>query len=591
MSNKLNPSEIARETLRQLAMRRKLPTPDNYRELYHEISGTAIAEEFPAARLKTIFSALPRQTAEQAKLARRFDTALGKQNWKEIGDTLREFVETTAAEPRDWNQLIRTVVMQLQKRHKGLTAAGKREAIEHVLSVSATPDALYTRLQSVLRSWNQHGTDGDAMHDEDELEASATNANTSTMAAAATGAALPRAALPEMQELVAGLLENAIGMLLTEEPELLIEARELAKAIRNARGAEECNQLTDRIKKFSYKLHFIAEDQIELKAALLHLLQLIVDNINELVVDDKWLSGQVTIVRELMSEPLSLRRLDDVERRMKDVIFKQSALKLSLNDAKDRLKEMLATFVDRLADFSESTSGYHDKIERCAQRISTANDISELSDVLDEVMRETRVVQINAQRSRDELTNMRQRVDHAEKEVLRLQDELAQASDLVRTDPLTGVLNRKGMNEAIEREAARARRQNGPLCLALLDIDNFKKLNDSMGHDAGDAALIHLANVVQETIRPHDTLARYGGEEFVVLLPNTSTEDAVNAMVRVQRELTRKFFLHNNDKVLITFSCGVAEMGASEDPMETLKRADSAMYLAKRSGKNRVVPT
>jgi diguanylate cyclase len=84
-------------------------------------------------------------------------------------------------------------------------------------------------------------------------------------------------------------------------------------------------------------------------------------------------------------------------------------------------------------------------------------------------------------------------------------------------------------------------------------------------------------------------LARYGGEEFVVLLPNTSVEDAVTAMVRVQRELTRRFFLHNNEKVLITFSCGVAELGSEEDPHETLKRADNAMYLAKRAGKNRVL--
>jgi diguanylate cyclase len=206
-------------------------------------------------------------------------------------------------------------------------------------------------------------------------------------------------------------------------------------------------------------------------------------------------------------------------------------------------------------------------------------------------MRETRVIQLNAERSRDELTAMRGRVNDAEREITRLQDELAHASEMVRHDPLTGALNRKGMNEAIEIEVARMRRQQGHLCLALLDIDNFKKLNDSLGHDAGDQALVHLSKVVHETIRPEDTLARYGGEEFVVLLPDTSVEDAVSAMIRVQRELTRRFFLHNNDKVLITFSCGVAEVGAQEDPFEALKRADAGMYLAKRAGKNRVVPT
>jgi diguanylate cyclase len=125
--------------------------------------------------------------------------------------------------------------------------------------------------------------------------------------------------------------------------------------------------------------------------------------------------------------------------------------------------------------------------------------------------------------------------------------------------------------------------------MAMLDIDNFKKINDTYGHDIGDQALVHLAQVVRETLRPQDTLARYGGEEFVIVLSDTRLDDAITAMVRVQRELTRKFFMHNNEKLLITFSCGVAELGAEEGPPEAIKRADQAMYLAKRAGKNRVV--
>jgi len=120
-------------------------------------------------------------------------------------------------------------------------------------------------------------------------------------------------------------------------------------------------------------------------------------------------------------------------------------------------------------------------------------------------------------------------------------------------------------------------------------VDNFKKLNDTYGHDAGDQALKHLAQVVREALRPQDTLARYGGEEFVIVLSDTHLDDGVHAMVRVQRELTRKFFLHRNEKLLITFSCGVAELAGDEDPAAALKRADEAMYLAKRAGKNRVV--
>ncbi len=400
---------------------------------------------------------------------------------------------------------------------------------------------------------------------------------------------LAKGVTSELLDLLAQLLENSIGILLADNTELADEATRLITAARSTRGTEDVTSFVASMKRFSYRLHFVAEDQSEMKAALLHLLHLVIDNINELVLDDQYLQGQIAVVLDLVSQPLNLRRLDDVERRMKDVIFKQSALKKSLLDAKDQIKLMLATFVNRLADFSESTSEYHDKIERCADKISKVNDITDLSDVLDEVMRETRVIQLNAQRSRDELNQMRAKVSATELEVQRLQDELASASQMVRHDPLTGALNRKGMDDALETEVARARRHGSKLCMALLDIDNFKKLNDSLGHAAGDAALVHLAKVVQEVIRPEDTLARYGGEEFVVILPDTPLESAVTAMVRVQRELTRQFFLHNNDKVLITFSCGVAELAETEQGMAAIQRADGAMYLAKRAGKNRVL--
>ena len=597
MTKPTQPFEIARETLRRLAMNKTPPTPDNYRSIYHEITGSKIAEPFPERSLKALHAALPRDSAEQIRFARQLETAIAGANWDGLGAALNDLLAKPGAEPLAWSSLIRELVQQFDTHHAGLTAAKKKETVEHVLSVSNSPELLFSRLQSAVRSWS-HTPVGDSSElasgvvpDSSAAAPAPSVAPGGRPVAAAAGRDQPasRGGIGELQELIAQLLNNTLSIILAESPDLARESAEIAAAVKAARDETELGGLADRLKKLSYRAQYVAEDQAELKTALLHLVHLIIDNISELVVDDQWLAGQISVVRELVSQPLNLRQLDDVERRMKDVIIKQSSLKKSLNDAKDRLKVMLATFVDRLGDFSETTSGYHDKIEKCAERISKANDITELSDVLDEVMRETRTVQINAARSRDELSIMRTRVHEAEGEVTRLQNELAHASDLVRHDALTGALNRKGMDEALESEVARLRRQGGSLSLAMLDIDNFKKLNDSLGHAVGDAALVHLSQVARETIRPQDTLARYGGEEFVVLLPNTPIDDAVSAMVRVQRELTRRFFLSNNDKVLITFSCGVAELQGEETPSDTLKRADEAMYLAKRAGKNRVV--
>lgn len=581
------PSEIARETLRQLAMRRTPPTPDNYRAFYHEIAGTVAADTFPEKALKTVAASLPRETPEQMRHVRQLETAVADKSWDSLRSVLTEVFTRMGAEPPNWAALIRELVVQTEARHAGLTAAKKRETLDHVLGSSGSPDVLFGRLQSLLRNWSQTPAAAEAELAEAPAAAEIPAAAESAPAPAKGGAA--RVPNIELLDLVAQLLENAISILLVDTPDLANEAAQLAAEVRAARSEEQISGVTARLKKFSYRLNFVAEDQAELKTALLHLLQLIIENINELVIDDQWLHGQVSLVSDLVSQPLNLRRLDDVERRLKDLIYKQSSLKKSLNDAKERLKAMLASFVDRLGDFTETTGDYHDKIGRCAEKISKANDITELSDVLDEVMRETRVIQLNAQRSRDELMDMRRRVEESEKEVARLQNELSQASEMVRHDPLTGALNRKGMDEAVEREVARVRRHNAKICMALLDIDNFKKLNDSLGHQAGDDALVHLARVTRETIRPQDTLARYGGEEFVLLLPETSVDDAVAAMTRVQRELTKRFFLHKNEKVLITFSCGVAELGETEAPTDAIARADAAMYLAKRAGKNRVV--
>jgi diguanylate cyclase len=575
----MNPSELARETLKRLAQQRTPPTPDNYRTVYHEIAGTAAAENFPDKGFRQLAGGLPRSSAEQLRFGRQLDSAIAEKSWDGIRTALAELLQKIGGEPPNWSALIRELLTRLETRQAELTPARKREALDHVLASSGAPDILFGRLQGLLKNWSQTA----AL--EGASPASVDNA-VSPEPTFTSGAGQPSA---ELLDLVAQLLENVVGVLIADEAELAVQAAGLAADARAVRTQEQLAAFVAAMKRFSYRLHFVAEDQAELKAGTLKLLHLVIDNINELVLDDQWLQGQVAMVLDLVSQPLNLRRLDDVERRMKDVIVKQSTLKKSLHDARDQIKQMLATFVDRLADFSESTSDYHDKIERCAAKISQANDITELGGVLDEVMRETRIIQLNAQRSRDELNEMRAKVKAAEQEVERLQLELANASELVRHDPLTGALNRKGMDEAFETEVARMQRHGSKLCLALLDIDNFKKLNDSLGHAAGDAALVHLAKVVQDAIRPADTLARYGGEEFVVILPDTALDDAVNAMVRVQRELTRHFFMHENDKLLITFSCGVAELGPDETAHAALQRADGAMYLAKRAGKNRVM--
>ena len=586
----MQPSEIAREVLRQLALRRIAPTPDNYLLLYNEISGTKVEETFPQKTLKHISSNLPTGTTEQVKYSRLIDTAVNAGTWEAFRDALKEIFERGGRDPLPWGVMLKDLFTQLETHTSGFTQAKKRESLDHVLRASAAPDILFQRLQNVVHHWSRGAPlPAAGMIETLDSEAAEAAATATTTETASSTTIIDKVGNSELRELIAKVLEDPVHALLNGSPELAEQSLTLAKAVRQARQEKQINEILAQLKQFSYKVSYVAEDQTELRAELLGILKLLIDNIGEIVVEDQWLHGQINTVSELLAKPLDLRALDSVERMLKDVIYKQSGLKKNLQDANNKLKQMLATFVDRLGDFSSTTSDYHDKIEACAVRISSARDISELSSVLEEVMQETRAVQLNAARSHDEISEMRQRVSEAEREVKRLQVELSHASEMVRLDPLTGALNRKGLEEAMEREVARTRRHESPLSFAMLDIDNFKQINDTLGHKAGDSALQHLAEVTRETIRPQDTLVRYGGEEFVILLPETAMEDAIKVMERVQRELTRRYFLHDNNKLLITFSAGVAELANEEDPTDAVRRADQAMYLAKRAGKNRVM--
>jgi diguanylate cyclase len=596
MPSLTNPSEIARETLKLLMSRRMAPDPENYRAIYNEIAEITekVAEVFPERELKSLIAALPKEIPLQQRLVRELDQALKGENWESYKKTLVEFIKEHSAESElSWSDLITELLRQWEAKQSNLTPARKREALEHVLAGgSKNSEILFGRLQSLVKSWSLNGEETDDLLAAESIDpATSETAPPASPTASSPAIVGSRASevLPELRDLFAYTLETAIASQLGDEPELAADVRKIATSVRSINSFQAMQDLMAAIKRLAYRLEFIAEDRAELRNGLLRLLQLMVENVSELVVDDRWLNGQIDMVRDIVARPMNVRTITDAEHHLKEVIFKQSQLKHSLIEAKEALKLMLAGFVDHLSEFADSTSDYHDKIELCVQKISKADDISQLEDVLAEVISETRIVQLNAQRSRDDLRITKQRVDDAEKRINELQEELDKASTLVRHDQLTGSLNRRGLEETFESEVSRALRRKSQLCVALLDIDNFKKLNDSLGHEAGDAALIHLVTVIRETLRPQDTLARFGGEEFVILLPDTSLPDAKKALVRLQRELTKRFFLHDNEKVLITFSAGLTNFRSDDTQASVTKRADEAMYQAKNTGKNRVV--
>ena len=176
----------------------------------------------------------------------------------------------------------------------------------------------------------------------------------------------------------------------------------------------------------------------------------------------------------------------------------------------------------------------------------------------------------------------------AEQRIRELEQRLSDMSRLAHEDQLTGILNRRGFDAVITREMARSKRRNTPLCLALLDIDDFKQVNDEHGHAVGDLALTHFARVISSSLRKTDSFARLGGEEFVIALPETSLQHAVDTLARIQRTLVDTP-LHIDSRALsLRFSAGITLFGKHEDSASLLHDADAGVYLAKKQGKNRI---
>ncbi len=543
MKKTSNPSETARETLIVLASRKLAPTPENYSKVFQEIGGSS-------------------EGAPQSP-------------------------GTPQLEPA-WADLIQDLLRQLETPHKGITITRKKEGLETVLNRFASkPDELFGKLQGLLRSWAAAPT---VALDAPPLPADVTPATTAVKSAntpktkGGDSAQAHQELILQLRELLAQSLENS----LSTQPELSEEIKTLAHQVR-ATDNSQIFELTSKLRNFWLKLELRGGDKTKIQEGLARLLRLLVENVGELVADDQWLHGQIVTLQEIIANPIDKRVIADAERNLRDAIIKQGSLQKSLSDAKSTLKGLMTTFIDRLGDLSESTGQYHTKIEGYGQKIGGASNLADLGHILEDIMHDTRIIQDSALRSHQDLVFARKQADEAEARIRQLEQELEKVSDLVHEDQLTGVLNRRGMDETFERELHRADRSSAPLCVALLDIDNFKKLNDTLGHQAGDQALVHLANVIKECLRPADTVARYGGEEFVIILPDTPLQDGIDAVERLQRELTKKFFLNNNERILVTFSAGVALRKGNEDQEELVGRADKAMYIAKKTGKNRVV--
>jgi diguanylate cyclase len=593
--------DIARETIKQMAVRRVEPTPNNYELIYNEIAGIPAKETLNSA-IKKALKQMPSKTTEQANWVNRWDKLLKQENWTSIAELLSEGMDASVTQSKQWPDAIRSLLKGWDAKRSGVDATRKKETLERVLINFASDPQLANKLQNLARSWDSpnemSASDQPNTHAvvETQAQTEATsilqkldNKLTGMLNPASNEAKQLHDTISMLQDMLKQSLSHGLIPRLDGYPELREEAYEIAMLTEKARKLKDWQFMAKQFRALLVRVELIGANEEGIKQDLLSLLKLLVSNVSELVSDDQWLRGQVATVQTIISGPLDRAQIKTAEKSLKEVIYKQGMIKHSLVEAKNAFKQMIATFMDRLMHMADASGSYHGKIEGYADKLSATDDIVKINEILESLMRDTHTMQTDIMRSREALLHQKEEAESSQEKIKKLQDELSQLSETVRLDQLTGVLNRRGLDEAFTAEVSRFNRGGGSLSVALLDIDNFKNLNDTYGHQVGDTALKHLADVVKKTIRPTDIVTRLGGEEFVILLPDTNIEEAIVTMTRLQRTLTKEYFLGNNERLLITFSAGIALYKKDEEQPDVLSRADQAMYLAKKMGKNRVM--
>lgn len=581
-----SPAQIAKGALRRLALGKIEPTPENFARAYAEESGRPPPglPERARAVLERVVARSTEDAALREELLKGLTLGLSDGPWAQAERAL----ENLSARPSPWATICARLSKGLERSSARWTPARKKESLQRVLEGSRMDSGkLLQRLQSLLQAWEGDGDGDDAETakagdgDEPTSEPAATAAGPGVRdcpdptpdgwpaAGAALGATLSAALPPE--DARAAELADALAAL----------AERLERQGADADTVRELEVLCQRARRWLAHRHHLFD-------ALGRLCGELGDGLIDLAEDESWARGQCEILREQLSGGINTRGVRAAANLLEETRLRQRQVRTERDTARDALKAFIQTLLHELGELGAHTDRFEANVSRHTLAIEQAESLQGLAGVVRELIADSQAVRSLVRQTQDRINDEHRKAGELAAKVRELEGELRRLSDEVSTDMLTQVANRRGLAQAFDAECTRLARDDGtPLAIGLLDIDNFKRLNDSLGHAAGDMALKTLAAAVRDRLRPEDTVARLGGEEFVVLMPGTPRDEAQTALTRLQRGLSASLFMHEDREVFVTFSAGVTQWRRAETLEAALERADEALYEAKRTGKNR----
>jgi diguanylate cyclase (GGDEF)-like protein len=293
-----------------------------------------------------------------------------------------------------------------------------------------------------------------------------------------------------------------------------------------------------------------------------------------------------TLVPGMSSHELA----DAVERVLQlcDTFFEDT--RTILGEREKELTSVVQVLRETLADLAGQAKAFNVDLMRSTDRIGTlsnVDDIRELKRMIASEARELKHAVVEKQRRDDVLfTQMSKRVDA-------LQTQLAEAQKQAEIDPLTEIANRRGFDRALKEWSLLAGKSRQPFSVAMVDLDDFKRINDTYGHQVGDRVLLCVAQRLVEDAGEGNFVARVGGEEFAVLFRGLTMDSAIERMAATLKRVAGLDYVFTvegvEQRLRFTCSAGISEFQAGENPEDAVKRADRALYEAKRGGKNKAV--
>ena len=614
------PVQLAKGALRRLATAKLEPTPANYARAYAEEAGEMPPlEGAMPPRAHAQVDRLAMRATDDATLRGELSAALIAGRYDDLQRALDRGASSAATAAQAWATLIDRLARGLERGGRHWTGARKKDSLQRVLDGSRSDaQRLQHRLSQLISAWetDQPDADVDAIDgiqerpqadnrcrpppegDESSGQATLTHELDPVGAAAAPGAeplvmpaSLADGVIAQAYPRVVDALQVTVRAgLPADEPRAAELADELAALAARVVQDGATPLLADAVAEVCQRVQRLFGLRHELVDELLLLCRSLTEGLTDLAEEGSWARGQSESLRQRLDAPSGARAVRAARDLLDDTRAQQRALQSERVMARDALKLMVRQVLSELGELGNVTGRFNDKVAGYAQVIESADSLDGLTGMVRDMVTESRAVHDLVAAARERLATEHARASALEAKVLALESDLRRLSDEVSTDALTQVANRRGLAQAFEQECRRVERDgptSAPLAIGLIDIDNFKKLNDSLGHAAGDVALQNLAARVKEWLRPVDHIARFGGEEFVVLMPSTPVDQAQQALTRLQRKLSASLFMHEGGEVFVTFSAGVTAWRPGEVVDVALARADEGLYEAKRTGKNR----